>query len=87
MNQELVPDRSGHFDVDGQKIWWEYFGKGDREAVCLLNGLAMHTKAWYGFLPLLLTSTTSFSTTSSARGSRRRKTSPTSSTSSPATWL
>jgi 2-succinyl-6-hydroxy-2,4-cyclohexadiene-1-carboxylate synthase len=21
--------------------------------VCLLNGLAMHTKAWYGFLPML----------------------------------
>ena len=31
----------------------EYHGKGDREAVCLLNGLAMHTKAWYGFLPML----------------------------------
>jgi 3-oxoadipate enol-lactonase len=36
-----------------ERIWWEYFGTGDREAVCLLNGLAMHTKAWYGFLPLL----------------------------------
>ena len=53
MPDEIIPDRSGHLDVDGQKIWWEYHGKGDREAVCLLNGLAMHTKAWYGFLPQL----------------------------------
>ncbi len=50
---DIVPDRSGHLDVDGQKVWWEYHGDGSREAVCLLNGLAMHTKAWYGFLPML----------------------------------
>ena len=54
MNQEIQPDRSGHLEVGGQQIWWEYFGKGDREVVCLLNGLAMHTKAWYGFLPQLI---------------------------------
>ena len=53
MNQEITPDRSGHLKVGDQKIWWEYHGEGDREAVCLLNGLAMHTKAWYGFLPML----------------------------------
>jgi 3-oxoadipate enol-lactonase len=39
--------------VDGFEIWWEYHGTGDRECCCLLNGLAMHTKAWYGFLPRL----------------------------------
>jgi pimeloyl-ACP methyl ester carboxylesterase len=39
--------------ADGQKIHWEYFGDGSREAVCLFNGLAMHTKAWYPFLPQL----------------------------------
>ncbi len=54
MTQELKPDRSGHLEVGDQKIWWEYFGDGGREAVCLLNGLAMHTKAWYGFLPRLV---------------------------------
>ena len=54
MNQEITPDRSGHLEVGDQKIWWEYFGDGDREAVCLLNGLAMHTKAWYGFMPQLV---------------------------------
>ncbi len=54
MSSDLSPDRSGHLSVDGQRIWWEYFGTGEREAVCLLNGLAMHTKAWYGFLPMLV---------------------------------
>ena len=53
MGEEILPDRSGHLEVDGQRIWWELHGNGKREAVCLLNGLAMHTKAWYGFLPLL----------------------------------
>ncbi|PJB77773.1 MAG: hypothetical protein CO090_08210 [Acidobacteria bacterium CG_4_9_14_3_um_filter_49_7] len=32
----------------------KYHGSGKREVICLLNGLAMHTRAWYGFLPLLL---------------------------------
>jgi len=54
MKQELQPDRSGHLEAGEHKIWWEYFGQGDRETVCLLNGLAMHTKAWYGFLPRLI---------------------------------
>lgn len=51
---DIQPDRSGHIHVGGgQRVWWEYHGSGEREVVCLLNGLAMHTKAWYGFLPLL----------------------------------
>ncbi len=52
-SEETVPLRSGYLDVDGFKIWYEYHGTGDRECCCLLNGLAMHTKAWYGFLPRL----------------------------------
>jgi len=32
------------------RIWWELHGTGEQEVVCLLNGLAMHTKAWYPFL-------------------------------------
>ncbi len=51
---EPVPESSGHLEVGGRRIWWERHGTGDREAVCLLNGLAMHTRAWYGFLPELL---------------------------------
>ncbi|MCP3960035.1 MAG: alpha/beta hydrolase [bacterium] len=49
----VQPGRSGHLEVGAHRIWWEYFGAGEREAVCLLNGLAMHTKAWYGFLDQL----------------------------------
>ncbi len=51
---DLVPDRQGRLELDEQEIHWEYFGGGGREAIVLLNGLAMHTKAWYGFLPRLL---------------------------------
>jgi len=47
------PDRSGSLQLDEHTIFWELFGNGDREVVCLLNGLAMHTGAWYGFLPRL----------------------------------
>ncbi|HEY3381991.1 MAG TPA: alpha/beta hydrolase [Vicinamibacterales bacterium] len=49
-----APDRSGHLDVDGCRIHWERFGTGRRETVCLLNGLAMHTRAWSSFLPRLM---------------------------------
>jgi 3-oxoadipate enol-lactonase len=50
---DLQPDKQGRLPLDGHEIHWEYFGRGDREALCLLNGLAMHTKAWYGFVPRL----------------------------------
>lgn len=51
---DLKPDREGFVFEDGHAVHYEYFGCGDREAICLLNGLAMHTKAWYGFLPRLV---------------------------------
>jgi 3-oxoadipate enol-lactonase len=51
---DLAPDRDGFITEDGHRIHYEYFGQGGREAICLLNGLAMHTKAWYGLLPRLL---------------------------------
>ena len=53
MPEQPVPTQQGYIEADGHRIHWEYFGDGSREAVCLLNGLAMHTKAWYSFLPLL----------------------------------
>jgi 3-oxoadipate enol-lactonase len=52
-NDQINPLRSGHLPVDGLQIWWELHGTGGRECCCLLNGLAMHTRAWYGFLPRL----------------------------------
>src|SRR5512143_2769451 len=53
MASQLEPTRQGTVDLDGHAIHWERFGCGQREAILLLNGLAMHTKAWYGLLPLL----------------------------------
>ena len=53
MAEQPAPSRSGYVHADGHDIWYEYFGDGQREAVALLNGLAMSTKAWYGLLPLL----------------------------------
>jgi pimeloyl-ACP methyl ester carboxylesterase len=50
---DLCPQRAGFLETDCLKIHWELFGNGDREAICLCNGLAMHTQAWYGFLPRL----------------------------------
>ncbi len=51
---ELEPTRQGLVDVEAFRIHWEYFGGGRREVVCLLNGLAMHTKAWYPLLPRVI---------------------------------
>ena len=52
--QILTPDKQGFLEVDNAKVYWEYFGKGDKEAVALMNGIAMYTKSWYSFLGLLL---------------------------------
>jgi pimeloyl-ACP methyl ester carboxylesterase len=51
---DLIPDQTGHVHADDQAIYFERFGTGTRDTICLLNGLAMHTKAWYGFVPTLL---------------------------------
>jgi 3-oxoadipate enol-lactonase/4-carboxymuconolactone decarboxylase len=50
----LVADRQGALPVGGHQVHWEYFGRGEKEPIALLNGLAMHCKAWYGVLPRLL---------------------------------
>lgn len=50
---EVTALRSGYLPDPARPqhpIWWELHGTGDREVVCLLNGLAMHTRAWYPFL-------------------------------------
>lgn len=53
MTDQPKATKSGFIHPDGYAIFYEYFGDGGREAVVLLNGLAMSTRAWYGFLPLL----------------------------------
>ncbi|MGE3843443.1 MAG: alpha/beta fold hydrolase [Vicinamibacterales bacterium] len=50
---EPVPSLSGWLEVEDRRIFWEYFGDRRQPPVCLLNGLAMHTKAWYPFLDRL----------------------------------
>jgi pimeloyl-ACP methyl ester carboxylesterase len=47
---EQAPIRSGFLVAGEHRVWWELHGEGGRETICLLNGLAMHTKAWYPFL-------------------------------------
>lgn len=47
---ERTPRESGFLPDGEHRVWWELHGSGDQEVVCLLNGLAMHTKAWYPFL-------------------------------------
>ncbi len=53
MAEQPQPDREGWLERDDQRVHWEYFGAGGREVIVLCNGLAMHTAAWYGFLPLM----------------------------------
>ena len=51
--EELKPDQAGKLRVENntREIYWEYYGKKQKEAVCLLNGLAMDTRSWLGVLP------------------------------------
>lgn len=55
MSEKATPDRSGHIEVESgtRRIFWEYFGNGDREPVVLLNGLAMLTRSWHRTVPIL----------------------------------
>jgi len=43
----------GFVEVEEQsrRIYWEYIGRGERETVVLLNGLAMLTRSWYRNVP------------------------------------
>ena len=50
---DLVPDQSGYIRPTASRSTTSVSARGERETICLLNGLAMHTKAWYGFVPLL----------------------------------
>ena len=51
---KIQPTRSGFLHDDRRQVYWEYYGQQDREAICLLNGLAMSTDSWQSFLPRLL---------------------------------
>lgn len=49
----LVPDQAGIIKVENgtRQIYWEYFGKREKEVVVLLNGVGMMTRNWYRILP------------------------------------
>ncbi|MGD9147837.1 MAG: alpha/beta hydrolase [Anaerolineae bacterium] len=51
--RRVEPDRTGTVSVENgtRRIYWEYFGKGEKEVVVLLNGLAMLTRSWYRNVP------------------------------------
>lgn len=47
---DQTPTRTGSLPHGPHTLFWEYFGTGALPPVVLLNGLAMHTKAWYPFI-------------------------------------
>lgn len=49
MKPPISPDRSGFLLLDdgARRVYWEYFGQGQREVVVMLNGVAMSTRGWY----------------------------------------
>lgn len=49
----FTPDVSGKLPVENntREIYWEYYGIEQKEAVCLLNGLAMDTRSWRNLIP------------------------------------
>lgn len=52
--KNISPSHSGFISANNRRIHWEYYGQKQRDAVCLLNGLAMSTESWQPFLPYLL---------------------------------
>jgi len=52
---KFSPSKTGFINVENgrRKIYWEYFGKGEKEVVVFLNGLAMLTKSWYRTISFL----------------------------------
>ncbi|MEJ2262124.1 MAG: alpha/beta hydrolase [Anaerolineales bacterium] len=49
----VEPDKTGFLSVEncGRRIYWEYFGRGKKEVVVLLNGVGMLTRSWYRNVP------------------------------------
>lgn len=52
--KKTLPTHSGFVSINDRRVHWEYYGKKQREVVCLLNGLAMSTESWQPFLPFLM---------------------------------
>jgi len=48
---EVTADRTGYVCVQDRTVYREYFGRGDREAICLLNDVVMSTRSWSSSSP------------------------------------
>jgi len=53
MQDNITPQRSGYVQFEARPYYYEYFGDDSHETICLLNGLAMSTRSWHSFLPLV----------------------------------
>ena len=53
----VKPDIEGTLEIDGVHIHYEYFGEKIKPTIILMNGVAMETRSWYLFLPLLVDQT------------------------------
>ncbi len=50
---DIQPTKTGYIEKNGFKIYYEYFGEGKKETFCFMNGVAMFTRSWYNFVPLI----------------------------------
>lgn len=51
--KRAAPTRSGYLEVpeDDVRVYWDYFGSGERDTVVFMNGLGMLTESWYTSVP------------------------------------
>lgn len=49
-----APDRTGFIETSEHKLYWELFGNGDHEVVCLPNGLTNGWRRTSACIPLSL---------------------------------
>lgn len=49
MVERATPTKSGYLDLPNEdaRIYWDYFGEGEKEVCVFMNGLAMLTEGWY----------------------------------------
>lgn len=53
MVEKATPTRSGYLELpeENARIYWDYFGNGEKECCVFMNGLGMHTEAWHTSVP------------------------------------
>ncbi|MGQ9825011.1 MAG: alpha/beta fold hydrolase [Desulfotomaculales bacterium] len=53
MIERALPTKSGYLELpeENVKIYWDYFGYGEKEVCVFFNGLGMMTESWYTSVP------------------------------------